>query len=414
MFEGHLPSRVPTAFISSIIFSEEIEKSLTRDEQTKIFNCGVKIIVEKHEGRVVQKLFDILCAPKNLEYDGFMFKLDPTTTLDLIGSETFIPLKAVDGKPFHITFKAKGRNFFIVLSNTEDDGDPKKREAYTIFFEGSRTGEVYISKTSPKGHEKVKLDPKQKLVSVNYFNMGLNTDDYVYYHICYNASKNKILVDHYGPSKIYAFSQPIVVKNVKLDSDVKYFSCAVLDQSVTFSNMKIRIEKPPNPLKEDSKFKKSSLSSSSSSQSSQSQDQQSGIVQKVVNTAVTAVNFAKKILTGGDQQDPTSDMCNDGIKCKFYSVRDGPDKIAHFESKKHYCLYGKTCSNVNDADHCKLWVHKVKQDCPNGGKCPQITDPVHRWENFHLGHWDFMLLCKKGKNCPDRNIAGHDKKYYHE
>lgn len=231
MFEGHLPSRVPTvilflfffyffsnlhfqkkAFISSIIFSEEIEKSLTRDEQTKIFNCGVKIIVEKHEGKVVQKLFDILCAPKNLEYDGFVFKLDPATTLDLIGSETFIPLKAVDGKPFHITFKAKGRNFFIVLSNTEDDGDPKKREAYTIFFEGSRTGEVYVSKSTPKVHERIKSDPKQKLGSVSYFNMGLNTDDYVYYHICYNASKGKIIVDHYGPSKLYAFSQPLVVK----------------------------------------------------------------------------------------------------------------------------------------------------------------------------------------------------------
>lgn len=207
VLEGHLPGEIPTSYIEKVILTEEIWKSCSANDQALLSEMfGDKLVRTSDEPKSNLTTNETLKSTPSDRYRGLVYLLTPS---NIPGSDIPVPLKAVKGKPMHIYFKAKGSSFFVCLS---DESKGTKKDLFTIFIEAQQKDEVIISKELPIGHRKVTGDKSRRLIEASNFNLGLNTKEFIFYYICYNTLNGTITVDHWGPSKVYALSDPLVYK----------------------------------------------------------------------------------------------------------------------------------------------------------------------------------------------------------
>jgi hypothetical protein len=80
----------------------------------------------------------------------------------------------------------------------------------------------------------------------------------------------------------------------------------------------------------------------------------------------------------------------------------------------HPCRYGPQCRVAMDAQHAALYDHSHSlPNCPQGGTCKQLADPVHRETYHHNTRPDILIPCKHGAACTKKNESDHINNYKH-
>ena len=104
-------------------------------------------------------------------------------------------------------------------------------------------------------------------------------------------------------------------------------------------------------------------------------------------------------------------LCKSPFTCEAFLYDKTPHKTEHSKQFSHVCLYGQSCSMLNDPEHRRTCIHIKKEVCKSN-PCRKLTDPSHRAMYHHPGLWDYLIPCRHSTKCRDSS-SEHLKKYQH-
>lgn len=105
-------------------------------------------------------------------------------------------------------------------------------------------------------------------------------------------------------------------------------------------------------------------------------------------------------------------LCKLPFTCETFLYNKSPNNLEHSRQFGHVCLYGQSCSNLGDPEHCRTCIHLRKEVC-RANPCKKLTDPRHRAEYHHPRLWDYLIPCRRSTKCNDTSEE-HRRKYQHE
>jgi len=211
------------------------------------------------------------------------------------------------------------------------------------------------------------------------FNLGLDLSKRINYSVHVDLNARTVTVSHYGVSELYSCSGEKVVlrcdPNFPLESLIFPSINVFGGKTVEFYNFRSSLVPVPS----------------------------------VFNTPAST-NQPVVQLAAPKQQAWNPPVCVENKDCHCYYKRlDDPERVLHMSQELHTCQWGNQCKFLQNPEHLKVTLHEDLPRCNSGGKCPRISDPLHRSQMSHVGFWDWMLVCHRP------NCQGCDPtKYYHQ
>eukprot|EP00759_Apiculatamorpha_spiralis_P011049 PhF_6_TR18522/c0_g1_i1/m.27057 len=85
---------------------------------------------------------------------------------------------------------------------------------------------------------------------------------------------------------------------------------------------------------------------------------------------------------------------------------------AHQRECSHFCREGSSCTRLDEAEHCKYYIHLPPHLCPHP-KCDLMHSEEHLMSFQHKGVCDHRPACPDGWKCKHKYSAEHTMKYSH-
>jgi len=233
LFESHLPYLVSIAFVDKIIIPKDIYDTLTLEisllkNTFPNFDHECLIITSPRSKQtkleeLTEKSFEFFeTTPIIKPRKGFSLSIDSNHR-----QEIFLPLILKNNEINHIHFKAKGRNFFIILSNIKISSETKKD--ITIHIQ-EESASISLGNT---------VDTKLPLAKMDNFNQGCDNELSIGYHIEYDGLKGTIFIERFVSASFYD-RKILKLENKEIPKDLKFVSLLVVKKIVSFQEIDIK------------------------------------------------------------------------------------------------------------------------------------------------------------------------------
>ena len=327
----------------------------------------------------------------------------------------------------YIYWKAMNGDMMLILSNEEIDPNetqPKLRCLICYVAPKPTAGDddyheqiSYLAAAHPFQHDMI-MKRKSYQVKSNTFYMGCNGSDFITYCLQVHRSTGEVILSHAGPNGIYNHEE-ISCTFAKSDLDLsrmEFIHVSAGAHTVSIRNLIICFEKQSSKHPTFDKAYKKDTSPNENKASKAHQDANhhkhddahqsasSSTTDDKSSKAPGIITRVKSFFIGDG--DTSVKPCPNNVNClKQYS-----DEAADHNAKySHPCPYSELCREKEF--HLTHEPHTVPK-CHGDEKCDKLHDPFHRASHRHTGRPDFLVPCRRQKECPDRSPI-HRKRYSH-
>lgn len=412
--EGHLPYRVPLDYTEHVILTQAAYNSIVANKLGKA--------VFEHWEKKYGKSFFTITGGRTQDETAIYQNAHPITKAECRtgmsfhvsdDNEKYLPIDLPDGK-FYITFAARGKFFAVLATKLRYDEDGRKVVSISPSYDCIGLSAWYYTPMACMENKKV--------ANNNFFNVSCSYNDFVQYCICVDSPSKTITVTHWGPSS--AFSNAVLKVNMEQGVDrYHYISFAMkkttkLD-TVAIWDLNVSADAPDYGLTPEV-FVPPKIQNvtniSSSGQAPVNVPQQQTQKQAFSGSQLPQKAPSPPLNRRKGASSGPLPFCSDPFNCPILNNRKDPDHGNHIRTFRHICIYGKdSCKEISKSRHNDMFAHLDKPLCPNGPGCQNMKDPAHRFEYHHKGLRDYLIKCRYGQDCrdKDKNDARHDI-YYHD
>ncbi|UJR11378.1 hypothetical protein I4U23_015558 [Adineta vaga] len=257
----------------------------------------------------------------------------------------------------------------------------------------------YLAAAHPFQHEMI-LNKKSYKAKSNTFYLGCNSSDFMTFCLRINRSTAKVILSHAGPNGIYNHEEiSCTFGKSELDlTKMEFIHVSAGIHAVPIRNLIICFEKQSNmhpTFDKDYKRDTSNVTEKESNKIDDNPSKKPGFLGKIGN-----------LIWGNN--DTSIRACPDNVNClKQYSN----EAKEHNTKFSHPCPYSERC---RDKDSHPTYIHELHDvsKCRDDEACNQLDDPLHRASYRHTGRPDFLITCRRQKECTDTS-SYHRKKYSH-
>lgn len=330
----------------------------------------------------------------------------------------------------YIYWKAMNGDLMLTLSNEEIDpneSQPNLRCLICYIAPNPITTDdtddyheqiSYLAAAHPFRHDLI-MNRKSYKAKSNTFYHGCNSSDFMTYCLQIHRSIGKVILSHAGPNGIYNHEEISCTFNrSELDlSKMEFIHVSAGVHTVSIRNLIICFEKQSrmHPTFDKNYKKKSSTANENRSSKAHSNTDkhnhhdadQDAPSSPVGNKPLKEPGFFDKVkhFFIGDN-DKSLEACPNNVNClKQYS-----DEAADHNAKySHPCRYSELCRE--NEPHLTHKPHVVPK-CRDDEACNKLDDAFHRASYRHTGRPDFLIPCRRQKECLDKSFF-HRKQYSH-
>ncbi len=331
----------------------------------------------------------------------------------------------------YIYWKAMNGDLMLTLSNEEIDPNEIQPHLRCLicYVAPKPTGSSdddyyeqtsYLAAAHPFQHEMIIKNKSYKAKS-NTFYLGCNSSDFMTYCLQIHRSTGKVVLSHAGPNGIYSHKEiSCIFGRSEIDlSRMEFIHVSAGMHTVPIRNLIICFEKQPDMHPTFDKDYKRDTSAPTENKPNKVQsnadhgkrhDAQQGASAKVAEEEESKSPgfFGKLAKWMGADGDSSVKPCPDNVNCLKQYSDDAKD---HNTKYSHPCPYSELCHEKKSHLTHTHEPHAVPK-CRDDDACDKLHDPFHRASYRHTGRPDFLMPCRRQKECPDKS-SSHLKRYSH-
>jgi uncharacterized protein (TIGR02452 family) len=279
------------------------------------------------------------------------------------------------------------------------------------------------------------------------FNRGCQLSDYIGYHLCVDVDEGWVTLEHIGYNSLYCHKQ--VRLTTRLSRHLRYVSATCLRGRVMWRDLQSsataidRLHCRNGDV--DIKSIKSTQLSVNGTAIPIPGQPTGGNNTNNTNVATGSADKPNIVARVWQFMNGTK-VCEYGNVCR-HVFGQRQDDIAHMNEHVHPCRFGGGCRDQKDSQHTKHYTHIALPMCPSftstsssssstgptvnttstndgtpnynntsstsTGGCALLNDSAHRERYHHPGWPDFLIPCRDGLRCVNRNVDDHNRRYKH-
>ncbi|CAF1122915.1 unnamed protein product [Rotaria sordida] len=330
----------------------------------------------------------------------------------------------------YIYWKAMNGDLMLTLSNEEIDPNEKQPNLRCLICyvapkptasdDDYHEHTSYLAAAHPFQHDMI-MNRKSYKAKSNTFYLGCNSSDFMTYCLQIHRSTGKVVLSHAGPNGIYNHEEiSCTFSRSELDlSRMEFIHVSAGTHSVSIRNLIIGFEKKSSMHPTFDKDYKKDTSSANENKSSNAhsdannhkrhdvhQGASSSAADNKPSKEPSILTRVKNLFVGDD--DTSLKPCPNNVNCLKQYSEDANDHNAKYS---HPCPYSELCREKQSHLTHTHELHTVPK-CRNDEACDKLDDPFHRASYRHTGRPDFLIPCRRQKECPDKS-SSHRKKYSH-